>query len=201
MKKVIFALATAAALLLSCAHGAKADSFNYTDSATATGTIGATAFTDTLVTVTFTGDTADISTFAGSYVNYVGTESVTISGIGTFAIPGFIHLFDNPAVSSAGISGPGGDVLDTTAAPFATYNLASAIGPVSGAPTINAGFSFATTGGAFVLDSVAGDSTFTAAPVAATPESGTVLLLMTGLVGLGLYRRGLTEFSPNREEK
>ena len=81
------------------------------------------------------------------------------------------------------------DILDSVSASFATYDLTTSIGPIVGSSEFDAGSSFPTTGGAFVLTSV-GDATFTAA-TSAIPEPSTWAMMLIGFAGLGYagYRR------------
>ena len=184
------------------ASGAGAAPINYTETTTATGTLGGTAFTSSQVTVSFAGDTSGVTSLApGVLLNPAGVATVTVAGLGTATLTGgSTAVVDDQALGGAGIgaegSGPpstgqGGPplILGTNAAAFATYDLASAIGPVTGASTIAAGSPFQTSSGAFVLNS-AGDATFTATTAAsAMPEPMSIAVMSAGLLALGLTRR------------
>jgi hypothetical protein len=70
---------------------------------------------------------------------------------------------------------------------FASYDLKSSIGPLSGTAVINPGDSFATTSGALVIDSVDGASF--QATVGAVPEPSSLALCGLGAVTLAGYAR------------
>ena len=125
----------------------------------------------------------------GEFEN-VGTATVSVGGGPAVTFTDPTQVFSNqsdPAVGFEDLSVD--DILDTFSASFATYELKTSIGPIVGSGAINAGSSFATTGGAFVLTSV-GDATFTAA-TNAIPEPSSWAMMLIGFAGLGYagYRR------------
>lgn len=77
---------------LAFSWAASAGPITYTITARATGTIGGSAFTNALVQVTASGDTANVvSLLSGGYeyfVNVPSTTTVTIAGIGTATVTG-----------------------------------------------------------------------------------------------------------------
>lgn len=190
MKARIVLLLAALVVLLCVATQANADGvLTYTESDTATGSIGGTSFTGALVTITFVGHTANVTGSPGFFQNIVGTGTVTIAGIGTFAFTPSTtptDVFDNQVTQVAGIASFL-SILDTVAPAFATYDLTTPIGPISGPALTNLGIAFDTTDGPFILNSVGSNSTFTAT----TPEPGSLFLLLFGtfLAGLLTVRR------------
>jgi hypothetical protein len=173
---------------------AKADTIIYTETATATGSLGGTPFTNATVTLTGTGNIAGITSPFSGVFTLVLPVSIQISGIGTFSFTDTVQVVDNGPGSLAGFGDNSNNfgILFDVAAPFSFYNLASAIGPISGTSTINFGESFGTAGGSFSLSSVSSDS-FRAVDTSITspvPEASSFALLCTGIVGFaGLARR------------
>ena len=164
--------------------GASALPITYEQLVTASGSLGASDFTNALVTLTAMADTTEVAQLAGGAFR-VQSSSATVNvmgvGFGTFTIP--TVMFVNQGGSTAGLySGtlatPGPDILDIVVAAIATYDLKTAIGPVSGASIFNA-TAFATTAGNFNLTS-AGTVTFTATlNQTAVPEEPSTLALFT----------------------
>lgn len=173
----------------------------YTETTTASGTLGAAAFTDARVTLSFSGDTGGVAAPApGLVINPAGTATVAVAGVGagTFDAGGQAAIAFQ-AMGGAGIGANSRDpsvdqngqtyVLVTGNAAFATYGLAGAIGPVTGPAVFRPGLAFSTTAGDLALTS-AGDVTFTAAVGAsAVPEPASLALFGAGLLGLSLARR------------
>jgi hypothetical protein len=168
--------------LFSCAT-VEATPFYYTEQATGNGSLGSNTFTDTLVTITFFGDTTNVTGdfLAGDYLNTVGSAMVTVAGLGTATFTDLVIAFDVQSVSEAGIydGTVSNEILDTLNSTFNTYNLTTAIGPISGTANVPVPtLSFATNMGAFAWTSIGTTSTFTAGPV---PEPLTSGLTLGGL--------------------
>jgi len=167
----------------------------YTISGTGTGTVGATPFTSAAYTISVVGDTTAI-TGGPTYSNVV-TGTMTIAGIGTATISEPIRVFNNQTNTAFGVGRPSADLLDVVDPAFATYALATSLGPISGLTpfALNQFTSLASSLGAITMPT-SGPVTFQATtgaappPVASTPvptlsEYGLLLLvLLTGTVAM-----------------
>ena len=174
-------------LVLASFGRAEAGFIEYTETATGTGTLGAVAFTDALITITGIGDTNNVVNVAsGIFVNLTST-SVSVAGVGSATFTDVMQAVDNQPNTLAGF----GDnstrlfVLGDHNDAFGDYDLKSAIGPTSGTADFNRGQGSNTTGGSFVIDSIAGDGTFSAA----VPEPASIVMLGIGLCGLLSFAR------------
>ncbi len=180
-------------VVLLLAAMASAGTITYTEQAVASGTLGANSFTNATVILTLTGDTTNVVNQGGGFFsNTVGTFTGFVGGIGTFTFTDSLQVFDNqvfsPPAAGFGSLTAGGSILDTFSNVFATYDLTTAIGPITGASFIRPDLFFGTSLGTLNIQS-AGDSTFTATAV---PEPGSLLLLGTGLSAMaGVIRRKL----------
>ena len=165
----------------------------YTESATASGSLDGISFTDATVFLSMTNDTTNVVASPPPFTIFTNSGTATVSVGGGPAVT-FIdqdEVFSFPLEQRVGFSVALGGIiiLDVNSASFATYEMTTSIGPIVGTSDINAGLSFATTGGAFVLTSV-GDATFTATTTT-IPEPSTWAMMALGFAGLGFlgYRK------------
>ena len=171
----------------------KADSITYSLSTTASGSLGGSSFTNAVVTVTLTGDTANVTAAPPPNTSVLfnpGSATVSVSGVGTGTFtdsivivnsfdgsPGVL-FFDN--TSQTGVVGQIGSI-------FSTYDLGGPFGPLSGTGGVASGSSitptFLTTAGHLTWDigQALGTSTFSAV---VAPEPATLTLLGSALMGI-----------------
>ncbi|RZU42480.1 PEP-CTERM sorting domain-containing protein [Edaphobacter modestus] len=171
-----------------------AESITYTDTFTASGSIGAETFTDALVTISGTGNSSGIINEGGGIFALSLPVTFSIAGVASGTFTDDIQVFAN---QSSGIAGFGDNTNDFaliyTANPaLSSYSLSTGIGPVTGPSLFNSVDAtlgeavYGTNDGNFALSSVS-DSTFQASPV---PEPSSLALFGTGALGiLGVVRR------------
>jgi hypothetical protein len=165
----------AAIISVLCVANAKASPVTYTESATISGSLNGVGFTNKLFTVTGASDTTNIQ---NHFINPL-VATFSVAGVGNGVFPSTV--FDNQPNAIAGFidEASNGDILDTLNAAFASYDLSTSIGPITG-PSITGG-NFLTSAGLLHISS-AGDATFTAT----VPLPGALPLFATSLAGLGL---------------
>ena len=172
------------------ANSAFAVPITYTEQAAATGSLDGNPFTDATVVLTMINDTANV--FGGpTLFENIGTVTVSVGGGPSETFTNETEVFSSQSSpASAGFSDltQTFDMLDTVSDLFATYDLRTSIGPISGAPLISPGVSFPTDSGAFILTTVTGNATFTATLTAA-PEPTSLALLGAAFAGFGVIRR------------
>lgn len=182
---------TSVLALFAAALAASAAPIVYTVAATASGTLDGVAFTNASFALRGIGDTST-SRLMG-VENYENAVAVTVfvSGLATDTLAGAPVAFTE---GSAGSPPPYGGiasasesslVLGVVNPAFTTYDLKSAIGPLSGDTLFLDGTAFTTSRGRLVLTN-ATNATFTAA-VNPTPEPSAFAAL--GLGGLAALRR------------
>ena len=199
MRSVAFFLLAALSLFFAAGF-VNAEPIVYTESVTASGTLGSESFTNSLVTLTFVGDTSTVvSVISGFFTNEVGTATVDVASLGsaTFA-PGVVITDDLAGCYVEFEDAIIGDPVDqlmlaTFNSAFDINNLTTSIGPITGSDDVGPG-PYETDQGPLDFSSVGVSSTFTA--TLATPEPATTLVVGLGLAGMALFRRGNSKNRP-----
>ena len=172
---------------------ASAAVMTYTQTATLSGTLGGTSFTNAAVTFRMTADTANIQiisneilmpTLAGvTTIDIAGFETATFNGSSDFGVLAADYS------TEVGFSAVGfADLTNVTSIAFIyqtsepAYGLATAT-TLTGTGRFNSG-PFSTTLGDLELTGASGSSTFTA-----VPEPSAFVLLGLGAIGLATRRR------------
>ncbi len=174
----------------------------YTETATGSGTLGTTTFTNAALTFTQTAETANViyvlngigAGGPGDYAYAVGnaTATITIAGVGTASFTGQTSTFNDVTKPISGLEfgGPvfGGSVILGFFSPaLPNYDLRSSIGPVASTTVYFGPMNFATNLGNFTLSSTTDPATFQANVV---PEPSSLTLgTIAALVGLGVRAR------------
>ena len=181
----------------------------YTEQATASGSLGGQSFTDALVTLTMINDTDNVVNNSPGLFENLGTVTVSVSAVNgglpvTFTDSMEVFMDQTLSPPTVGFTDltfmPNPlDVLDDGSVFFASYDLKTLIGPVSGNPALSSlNVSFPTTGGALILTDIPDNtSTFTATVAVPAPPIGRGLSVIVAFGGL-LFGAKLLERSAKR---
>lgn len=169
---------------------AAAGPITYTEVFTASGTVNGTPF-DGTVTFTYTSDTTLVYECGSPiFCTPQGTASFSIQGIGAGAFKDPFYVFDDQGNGVAGFAdGNVDDIVDLSNPAFATYDLKSAIGPLSSTYFYVHMGGLGSTLGTVIIESVSGTPTFAATTSGTTPEPGSLVLFGSGVVGLAAVIR------------
>lgn len=181
-------LASAMTVMVACAY---ADIMTFTHTGTGSGTVGATSFSNAAFTITDKAETANRQAISGTgfYIDDF-SASISISGVGTFDFITGTRTFVNQNSQIVGFSRAGLSGADLFNGPvnaaFATYDLQSSIGPISGTGSLLQWSSSPvnTSGGVLVFNNGVSDTRFTASVASSVPEPSSWALLGTALLGI-----------------
>ena len=167
----------------------------YTESVIATGSIGTADFTNELLTLMFSGDTANcgpVVNVHGVFSNPIGVTQVQVSGL-TATLLDSTAVFVNNSTGTVGFEDTTVpiDLINTNNSVFGGYDLTTAIGPILGTSGFaTTEFVFPTTDldhGDLNIRSISGVPTFTAT---LAPEPAVLWLVGLGLIAGVAVRRG-----------
>jgi hypothetical protein len=198
-------------LLLGCFARAEAGLITYTETVTGSGSLGSQAFTDALITIRGTADTSKVQ-LSGSDFFVAASTQVSVASVGTGTFTDMIDVVNiQPNSLPFGDLPPGGDVAELAFVVlinatddidkdllgnlndvFATYNLQSSLGPISGLADLNKFSRYNTTAGTFEIDAVSTPGSFSATTDVSspTPEPSSLTLALVGLLAsLGCFWR------------
>jgi len=194
------AAAAFVALAAGYATSAFAGSITYTESGDVQYTINGGSIQGgpdgALLTITETANTSTVLNASPDFENQ-GTVTFTIAGLGGGTFTDSMAVIDETGLNTVGfsdISDLGPFVLTTTNSAFSSYQLATAIGPVTSTAGTDTGVPFPSTIGSLEINTTVGQTTFTAttggsSPPTNTPEPASLGVLLTGLAGLYKVRR------------
>jgi hypothetical protein len=194
MKMNIVGLPAVSLLLVAAASFASAGTVTFTDSFTGTGTLGSNSFTDSLVTISGSGDTANVH---GTVLFPLTSATITIASLNqtvNLTAPfQNVQLFNNNNFELTALSESNNDgiVFGVVSNALNGADFSSQVGPVDAQTFFLSSPFYATDGGSFNLAGptiIEGTSTFTLNG-SATPEPATIALFGFGLLALPAFKR------------
>ncbi len=168
---------------------AGASPITFTLSTSGSGSINGLDFTDGTLTFTAVADTVNILNGAktigdtgNSTPSPSATYTVTIAGLGTWTLSDSVFFYDDRTTGVLGFAdvNTNTDLLDISGAAFSTYDLKSALGPVSD-PLANGTGSFTNIPTSIGALSFTGNSTNASFDAVTAPEPGSLGMMLIGL--------------------
>jgi hypothetical protein len=141
----------------------------YSFAVTASGSLNGVEFNDKLVTMTLIADPSTVIG-SGGFFTVSGTTTISVAGVGTATIIDDMKAFVNTVQFNGTVPFAGMDdatqgplaVVEISSPAFASWDLRTPIGPISGPGSFNPGLTFPTSLGQFLLTAFSGNATFTA---------------------------------------
>ena len=182
---------TAVCVLTAVSPAAHADPFLYALSGQFTGSLGGSSFYNALGTFTETADPTAVTTIASDFYQNAGSVTFSLAG---FAPVNFDTTFlgvESEYNAASFYDLDSGFAVGLYNDAFATYDLTSAIGPVTGFFLSAGPTPEYSSNGYLTITGATGPLTFSAEPVTTqvTPEPSSLLLLSTGLLGMAVAVR------------
>ncbi|WP_422923139.1 hypothetical protein [Singulisphaera sp. PoT] len=188
------AMVLAGVFLAACGNPACAALIAYHESVTGSGVLNGTSFSNSLITLTGTGDTDNVFTVNSRLANLV-SMSVDVAGVGSATLTGDYYFFGQVHFGgfSRGIPASAGStsVIQIANSAFTAYDLKSDLGPLPGLRAFAQNTQFATGDGGFLQMTSANNDARFLAQVTAVPEPSSVAIACVAGVGLLLARKRL----------
>lgn len=186
IKLLLLLLAVALMTAISSAT-ASASPITYTETAVISGSLDGVGFNGETIVISWTGDTTNVTGGGGFFINSAGTGTVAfaITGVASGLFTDDVDVFANqnfiPPAAGFRSNTANGSILATfDAAAFGTYDLSTAIGPITGDAFFRNDLVYGTNQGDLIISAVREVSTFEAR----VPEPATLSLLGLGLAGV-----------------